>query len=144
MKVMFDTNVFSHLVEGSIDIASIPDDWEPVVTHIQNDEMERTRDPSKRAALQAVAAAVVTLQVPTESAVWGMSRWGEAKWTGPASTYTAIKAQLDSGKKSKGNSADALIADTCIQNGFMLITNDAVLSKVAADNGCKTHDLRKP
>ncbi|AZO00115.1 hypothetical protein EJ066_24970 [Mesorhizobium sp. M9A.F.Ca.ET.002.03.1.2] len=63
MKVMLDTNVFNHLVEGSIDPASIPSDWEPVITHLQNDEIERTADPSKRKALQAMVIAVVTVKV---------------------------------------------------------------------------------
>ncbi|RUX91115.1 MULTISPECIES: hypothetical protein [unclassified Mesorhizobium] len=144
MKVMLDTNVFNHLVEGSIDPAPIPAEWEPVITHIQNDEIERTSDPTKRNALQAMVTAVTHVRVPTETAVWGMSRWGEAKWTGPASLYSELKDQLDREKKRPSNSADALIADTCIQNGFLLVTNDQALKKIASANGCAVLDLRKP
>ncbi|RWH76859.1 MAG: hypothetical protein EOQ86_19720 [Mesorhizobium sp.] len=142
MKVMLDTNVFNHLLEGSIDLASIPGDWEPVITHLQNDEIERTSDPTKRKALQAMVIATVTVKVATESAVWGTSRWGEAKWSGPASQYNTLKTQLDAEKRRPSNTNDALIADTCIQNGFLLVTNDQALTKVATANGCSVRDLR--
>jgi len=39
MKVMFDTNVFNHLVEGSIALEAIPAEWEPIITHLQQDEI---------------------------------------------------------------------------------------------------------
>jgi len=48
---------------------------------------------------------------------------GEAKWTGPASQYDTLKRQLD------------------IQNGFLLVTNDQALTKVAMANGCAVRDL---
>ncbi|AZO00116.1 PIN domain-containing protein [Mesorhizobium sp. M9A.F.Ca.ET.002.03.1.2] len=53
-----------------------------------------------------------------------------------------MKTQLDAEKKRPSNTNDALIADTCLQNGFLLITNDQALTKVATVNGCAVRDLR--
>jgi len=80
---MFDTNVFNHLVEGRISAEAIPSDWEAVATHLQWDEINATPDQcaEKREQLRLKFKCYVTLQVPTESAAWGVSKWGEAKWT---------------------------------------------------------------
>ena len=74
--------------------------------------------------------------VPTESMVWGVSRWGEAKWTGNDNLYTPIKADLDALNKSKRNNVqDALIAETSIKGGYVLVTDDTHLIEVTKRYG---------
>lgn len=80
--------------------------------------------------------------VPTESAVWGVSRWGEAKWKANDNLYTPIKANLHGLNKGKRNNVqDALIAETSIKGGYILVTDDADLIEVTKRYGGKCVSL---
>lgn len=101
-RYMLDTNVFNHVLDGKVDVSALAGK-DLVATHIQRDELTNTKDQVRRAALlevfneltpdQAVtssavadisvadgAAASVGGVVPSETAIWGVSRWGQAKW----------------------------------------------------------------
>jgi hypothetical protein len=74
--------------------------------------------------------------VPTESAVWGISRWGGAKWGVEDGILTGMRQELDAINKRKQNNAqDALIAETAIRNGFILVTSDSDLFLVVTRYG---------
>lgn len=152
---MFDTNVFNRILDGVVPIDALSGHVNAHATHVQRDEIGRTKDPARREALEAVfgsvtGAAVPTASfvldvsrlgearlggrrvVPTSSAVWGVSKWGQAKWTADDNLYVPIKAELDAlngGKKN--NIEDALIAETAIKEGYILVTEDGDLTTVA-------------
>jgi len=142
MRVMFDTNVFNHLLDGSIRGDDIPADWEPVATHVQADELNAATD-DKRPALLAIYYDRVAGRVPTETGVWDVSKFDEAKWTGDGSRYDAILETMDARRKHRNNPKDALIADTCAQLGISLVTNDRNLKAAAESVGVVVFDLRR-
>lgn len=93
--------------------------------------------------------------VSTESAVWDVSKWDKAKWGGNfLSTESSVFGvgrygvgkygggnllkkiweNLDKkNKKKKNNSKDALIAETAIINGLILVTHDSDLYSVVTN-----------
>ena len=77
----------------------------------------------------------------TETAVWGVSKWGQAKWS-KDDQWKRIKSALDKLDKKENNRQDALIAETAIKNGYTLVTADRNLRKVAKDFGatCMTFE----
>ena len=73
---MFDTNAFNDILDGKIDLASLPTDARYVVTHVQLDELNATKDDAARNCFLNVFELVGADSLPTESMVWGVSRWG--------------------------------------------------------------------
>lgn len=149
--VMFDTNIFNHILGGSIAIDAVTSLAVPIfVTYVQHDELEATPLEERRVALLSIFRKVITEDaptesfvigvsrigmakisspvLPTESAVWDVSRWDQAKWGDEDNLYTTIKRLLDGLNNSKKNNIhDALIAETAIKNGLTLITHDSDL-----------------
>ena len=95
MRYVVDTNIFNRLADGVISRNDLPANAEFIATHIQIDEINRTDDRERRARLFLVFAESRPMIVPTESGVWGTSRWGQFKW-GAGSGFTSIKSSLDS------------------------------------------------
>ena len=143
MKVMFDTNVFNHIEEGSIDLDLIPTGWEPIATHLQLDEIRKTPDShaAKRERMLEIFLDIVELRVPTENVVLDVSRFGEANFGDENSLFEPIRRAMDQKKRKASNTVDALIAETCIKNRYLLVTNDSTLKSVAELFGCKVTDL---
>lgn len=159
LKVMFDTNVFNRILDGIVPVDALAGHVEVFATHIQLDELNRTKNQDRRAALGAVFGAVVTEAVPTESfaldvsrlgqarlgserlvptasAVYGVSRYGQASYSADANLYSALKTRLDSLNGAKPNNLqDALIAETSIKAGHLLVTDDTDLAVVAKEYG---------
>lgn len=145
---MFDTNIFNHLFTGMAELSGFVGRAKFYATHVQIDELKQTSDTKRKAALLQVFEEITDIRVPTESfvlgssrldeaklggerpvttesAVWGVSRWGECKWTASDNLYEPIKSELDRLNHSKPNNVqDALIAETSIKNGFTLVTHD--------------------
>ena len=71
----------------------------------------------------------------TLSAVWGASKWGESMWSGKESLYPILRAELDHKKTKPNNVQDALIADTAIRGGYVLVTDDADLEQITIKYG---------
>jgi hypothetical protein len=154
LACMFDTNVFNRVLDGVVSLNALIGRVNGHATHVQRDEIGRTKDPARRQALEAVFASVTgtavptasfildasrlneasfggSRVVPTSSAVWGVSKWDEAKWTANDNLYVPMKAELDTlngGKKN--NVEDALIAETAVKDGYILVTDDRDLSAV--------------
>jgi len=152
---MFDTNVFNRISDGIVPLDALTGRVKAIATHIQRDEIGRTKDEARRKSLESVfstvthtnvptASTVVGVSrigkariggeriVPTESAVWDVSAWDQAKWSANDNLYTPIKADLDALNKGKKNNVeDALIAETAIKDGYVLVTDDEHLAAVA-------------
>ena len=99
-------------------------------------EINRTSDQERRARLFLIFAENRPVILPTESGVWGTSRWGQFKW-GAGPVFTSIKLALDSRNGAKpNNNQDSLIAEVALANGYGLITADRDLAEVVeAQNG---------
>ncbi len=164
MKLMFDTNVFNDILDGKIDVMTLPPKAEVFATHIQLDEINNTKDDLRRSRLLSVFHSLIEgdsiptestvigvsrlgesklsgKKIPTETMVWDISRWDEAKWSS-GELYEKIKMELD--KKNGGkinNIQDALIAETSIVNEFTLITRDNDLGAVVKSLGGQHIDL---
>lgn len=152
---MFDTCALNALLDAGIDVGAL---WHlkgrVFVTHVQLDEINNTKDEEKRKALLDVFQEATTGSVPTESlvlgasklggaklggdqivstesAVWGVSKFGQSKWTSHVALYAAIKEKLDKVNNGKKNNIqDALIAETAMKNKYILVTQDADLFRV--------------
>ena len=108
-------------------------------THIQRDELDNTKSDERRTALDKVFVGLSSeLEVPTETAVFGVSRWGSSKWSSEPNLCTRIKSDLDelNGKK-RNNVQDALIAETSIKCGLILVTDDQDMTVVTKKYGGK-------
>lgn len=73
---MFDTNVFNKILDEEIDVESVHKGKPYFVTHIQQNEIENTKNPERRKALLNTFHGINKTQVPTESGFWGLSVWG--------------------------------------------------------------------
>ncbi len=156
---MFDTVVFNRILDGALDIGAFVGKARFYATHIQLDEINATSTLQRRQALLEVFNRIIERKVPTESfaldvsrldearlgggnivptesAVWNVSAWGQAKWGEADGLYTAFKAELDTLNKSKPNNVqDTLIAETAIINRFDLVTDDVDLCTVTKKFG---------
>lgn len=136
MPYVLDTNIFNWLIDGRIQPADLPVDGDYVATHVQIDELNKTGDADRRAMLFLKFAEIRPKVVPTESTVWDVSRWDQAKW-GNGDVYQRLKAELDILNKAKPNNIfDALIAEVAIVNGYTLLTADSDLAKTVDRHGC--------
>lgn len=136
MKCVVDTNIFNRLIDGSLSAEDIPADAELIATHVQIDELNKTRDDDRRARLFLKFATIVDCIVPTESTILGVSRVDDSRIS-DGGLYARIKADLDSRNTGKANNKqDALIAEVAIANSYTLLTADHDLSDVAQKHGC--------
>ena len=155
---MLDTNVFNHVLDGAIDIDKLKGK-RLFATHIQRDEINNTKDESRRVALLSVfefltkeqgttssAAAGISVAggaragvdgvVPTESAVSDVSRWDEAQWGREDDIFEGMRRELDALNRAKrSNVHDILIAETSLRSEWVLITGDADLFAVVTKYG---------
>lgn len=114
----------------------MPDDGQFIASHIQIDELNRTKDVERRAKLFLMFAKTVREIAPTESFILGNSRLDEGKLS-DGNLYSLIKHQLDKANGEKENNIhDALITEVAIKNQYTLLTTDYDLSEVAKNNGC--------
>jgi len=151
-EFILDTNVFNKILDNKIDISKFLElGHKYYVTHIQRDEILNTKADERRHSLIALFFDIVDLNIPTESAVVGVSRvggakiiptesavfgvscWGQCKFTAKNNLFEPIKDALDKIKNKKNNLQDALIAETSIKNGYILITNDVNLATIVKD-----------
>ena len=154
LECMFDTNVFNRILDGVISVDALSGRVNAHATHVQRDEIAKTKNDTRRNALQTVFSSVTDRTVPTaslvlgvsrvgearlggghvvptSSAVWDVSTFGQAKWTANDNLYSPIKADLDALNGGKGNNIqDALIAETAIKDGYILVTEDRDLAVV--------------
>lgn len=145
-KYILDTNVFNHVLDQKISLEELQG-HELFSTHIQEDELKQTPSLQKRESLLSVFKRADTINIPTKTTVWGVSAWGRGEWSSGDGMYDAILERVrtldrTSGKKKlpENQSRDALIAETAIKAGLILITNDKNLTIAARENGCQVVD----
>ena len=132
-KYMFDTNIFDDIVNGKLEIADIAryknfKKAEIYVTHIQIDENNKCSDVDKRARLNIFMVKIRPILIPTSSCAFDRSRFDESKF-GDGIIFNKIK---------KGNIKhveDALIGETAIKEGIILVTNDRRLKNIVIELG---------
>ncbi len=138
---MFDTNIFNEILDQKIDVTSITN-ASLYVTHIQLNEIQATKREERRNQLLQTFHEVDKEAIATESAVWDVSEWDNAKWGSKNGLYQPIVKRLgEFNKKKKNNTQDALIAETAIVNNQTLVTNDEDLQKVIGEFEGKAIDL---
>jgi len=136
MKYVVDTSLINKLVNGSVRVEELPADGEFIASHIQIDEINKTKYEERRARLFLTFSKTINDIVPTESFILGKSRLGEGKLS-DGESYNAIKKHLDSLNGGKPNNIDdALIAEVALKNGYTLLTADYHLYEVA-----QLHDI---
>jgi hypothetical protein len=132
IRIMFDNNILNKIVEGELDMSKIKgcNKFEIYATHIQTDEASSCKDENKRKMLILNLTKLSPIIIPTESGVYGVSKWGEFKWGDKDSKVEDLR------KGNNKHTEDALIGETAIKNGILLITNDKTLkSRVNLNSG---------
>ncbi len=136
-KCMFDTVIFNRVVEQKVSVELLAEYVNVYATHIQRNEINETPCPEKRAKLNQVFVDLVLEERPTESAVWDVSEWDNARWTRDDNLSQPIKDALDTRKRKNNNIQDALIAETAIKNNFILVIDDGHLREEASKFGAE-------
>jgi rRNA-processing protein FCF1 len=132
-KYIFDTNIFDDIISEKLKVSDIIkyENYKKVeiyITHIQIDEINRCSDVDKRARLNIFMVKIRPILIPTTSAAYDVSRYDESKF-GDGIIFNKIK---------KGNIKhveDALIGETAIKEGIILVTNDRRLKKMVIELG---------
>jgi len=125
---MLDTNIFNRILDGQVSIAVFCKS-SIYITHVQHDELGATKKDLRRKQLLEIFRLIEKKKIPTESAVFGVSRFDEAKFS-DSILYEKIKKKLDAVEKKPNNMQDALIAVTSIKNNLILITTDLPLQEI--------------
>jgi hypothetical protein len=133
VRYVVDTNIFNRIADGMLTRANLPSSAELVATHVQTDEINKTSDSERRGQLFLIFAKVAPEIVPTESAVWGANRSGDAKWSDGA-LFQSLKSALDNRRAKPNNVQDAQILEVAVVKGFGLITADGFLAEVAKEH----------
>lgn len=145
ISCMFDTVAFNcalDIGDSALKAAYARGELRLYATHIQRDELCNTKEPDRRGKLIEIFEFLVPRdtdpehagEIPTESAVIGVSRFGKAKFSDGV-LYQRILTAMDECKKENNNKRDALIAETAIRNNLILVTDDKVLAKVTRQFG---------
>lgn len=131
---MFDSNVFDKILDNTISTDTLSKakikGASFAVTHIQHDEIQKCPDVKKRSELLKIFSKVNAENKPTESIVFGHSRFGQAKF-GNGKLLEKIR-----GKNVKKTN-DALIGETAIKNDFILVSEDKILRNKIKSLDCQ-------
>jgi rRNA-processing protein FCF1 len=132
-KYIFDTNIFDDIVNEKLKVSDIVKyknykKVEVYVTHIQIDEINKCSDVDKRARLNIFMVKIRPILISTSSCAFDVSRFDESRF-GDGIIFNKIK---------KGNIIhveDALIGETAIKEGIILVTNDKRLKNIVIELG---------
>ncbi len=138
---MFDTNIFNAILDGNIQIDDLPRNFSYFVTEVQKDELEKTPDQWRKQKLLEVFKSINQKNIPTSTGVLGFSSWGNCCYSDGV-FYKKILNDLNQIEKKKNNFKDALIGETAIQNGLILVTNDKALAEVVKKNSGQAINLK--
>ena len=139
IQCMFDTNAFNRLLESGTPVDALSGYVAAYATHVQQDELNNTKNDGRRTALAILFGDLSSEWViPTETTVLGVSRLGGSKLTSEENLYVLLKSDLDKRNGNKrSNVQDALIAETSIKYGLVLVTDDQDLTIVTSEHGGK-------
>jgi rRNA-processing protein FCF1 len=138
-RFMFDTNIFNRILDEKIDINNFSKkEYDYFVTHVQYDELNKTRDSERRKKLLKVFKSLHKKEIATESCLMNISKMNKSKM-GNGNLHKKILSELqklEGKKKSKHNQPiDALIVETSLSNSIVLVTNDIKLKKLMGSIG---------
>lgn len=151
---MLDTNVFNDVLRETIPLSAFAGKRVLVIA-VQKDELRRTYNPVKQAALIAIFEEVnpstilgSTLAFDVEGAGLDQACWNDE--SGNFERMLSRLRELDAGNKRKrrftreelelNQLRDVLIAETAIKNGAILVTSDKNLRTVVSEFGGQTAD----
>jgi len=132
-KYIFDTNIFDDMVNEKLKILDIVKyknnkKVEIYVTHIQIDEINKISDEDKRARFFISIFEIRPILISTSSCAFDVSRFDKSKF-GNGIIFNKIK------KVNINNVEDALIGETTIKEGIILVTNDKRLKNIVIELG---------
>jgi len=122
-KIMLDTNTINKIADGGISIGNLEKYVQSVdfyITHQQSDEISKTPDVERRSKLVLFLSKIRPIVIATESFVVGSSRLGFAR-LGEGQLFQTLE------KHNSKDTEDALIGETSIKNGYILVTDDIEL-----------------
>jgi predicted nucleic acid-binding protein len=137
---MLDTNVLNDLVDLGVAAGDLPPRHRYYYTPSQEGEIAKTNSDHRRQQLEAGLAKLEAALSPAslKSAPLGVSPFGRAPFGGGSDAfYSRVMAELRktrSGKKHSSH-ADALILEVCLVEGWILVTRDGDLARVATTLG---------
>ncbi len=135
MKYMFDTNIFNALLDGRVELNNIQCDGDFMVTQMQINESKNTSNVSRREQLLGVVEKVNPEKIPTSTSLFGITEFGSGCF-GDGVLFERILEELNLANHAKKNNyVDALIAETSISNGAILLTADNDLATVIVKFG---------
>ena len=139
---MLDTNVFNRVIDGKILLPSFGDRW--IVTGIQRDELNNTKDDARRIELLDKFDEVNPEVVFASSFAFGIegAGFGQAYWNDGSGNVEKMRARLQeldrkckTNRKDLNQERDILIAETAIKNGATLVSDDCNLRQVVSEFG---------
>ena len=135
-RYMVDTNIFSQIAEGKLQVEMLPKDSSLYVTYIQWQEIMATNSIDKRDMILEKYNIISPVMLPTGSFLAGISSAGTAG-AGAGQLQMKVLKLLNSKKTRKNNSNvhDSLIGEAAIIHKMILITNDDDLRDVIAQLG---------
>jgi hypothetical protein len=133
---MLDTTVFNFLVNKETELSCVPIGQQLFVTHVQLNEIQNTRDLDRLDALLGMFTAIDSTPVPTASAIYGVSEFGESEYSSEGGLFESLLGKLNDKNKFKNNNVrDILIAETAIRRNLVLVTDDDHLTEVVRESG---------
>ena len=111
---MLDTTEFNAVAKGVIPLSTYAG-FRVFATHVQLDELKNTQNEQKRAQLISSFEGIGPETLPTETALWAISKWNEAKWSADDGLFDRMLTrliELDGRDRGENQRRDILIAET--------------------------------
>jgi hypothetical protein len=145
---LLDTNIFNQLLDGDITVSDFGGQM-LFATHVQSDELQRTKNVARAADLLAVITSLAPNDAATTTGIWGDSRWGHFKWS-DGERYSKLLSRLQeldalSNKRVRdplNQSRDARLAETAIENDLTFVSGDQNLVALTKEFGGSALDPR--
>jgi predicted nucleic acid-binding protein len=144
---LLDTNAINDLLDDRLDLKALAK-FHPYITSIQYDELLADPDFARRQLLLAAVSERKIELFHTGVFVAGYTRVGMSK-IGMGWIYSHVLNALQSGRSSRvakrkfcSDTRDAILAETAINEGMTLITNDAELLRLVHSLNGYAEDLR--
>lgn len=142
-RYLLDTNAFNNILDNDvIDAVVLHAQGRIYATHHQTEEINNTKNETRRAHLATCFRVVGPQDVPTESFMLGFSRLGHAR-LGDGDCCRAIYWALEKCARKTNNAHDALIGETAEKGGFTLVSDDGALREVMTGRGVRVIGWRQ-
>jgi predicted nucleic acid-binding protein len=139
MKYLLDTNIFNRVLDDKFSLSTLPAGSSFFATKVQLEELRKTPDPIRRAALikafNDIAPELLSPAFAFDIAGAGLDE-GSFRQDDRAAK---LHADLEKIKSKFNNWHDALIAEVALLHGYILITTDRTLARVAERHGLSVH-----